>query len=39
MRGPTSANHMQMSGNRVQGITEVRYCPWCGEEIEVVRVK
>jgi hypothetical protein len=21
------------------GIAEIRYCPWCGEEIEVVRVK
>jgi hypothetical protein len=30
---------MQISGNCVLGITEIRYCPWCGEKIEVVKVK
>lgn len=27
------------SGNGVQGITEIRYCPWCGEEIEIACLK
>jgi hypothetical protein len=34
-----TSHHAQASGSRVQGITEVRHCPWCGEEIEVVCVK
>lgn len=34
-----ASHHMQMSGNSVLGVVEIRYCPWCGEEIEVVRVK
>jgi len=31
--------HPQSSGTVIPGITEVRYCPWCGVEIEVVRLK
>ena len=31
--------HPQVCGAAFPGITEIRYCPWCGEEVEVVRVK
>jgi hypothetical protein len=31
--------HPQLSGRIMPGITEIRFCPWCGEEIEVYRVK
>jgi hypothetical protein len=31
--------HPQSSGSIVQGITEIRCCPWCGQEVEVCRVK
>ncbi len=31
--------HPQSTGTIMPGITEIRYCPWCGEEIEVVRRK
>jgi hypothetical protein len=31
--------HPQSTGTIIPGITEIRYCPWCGEEVEVVRVK
>jgi hypothetical protein len=34
-----TSHHMQISGNFILGITEIRYCPWCGEEIEVCRAK
>jgi hypothetical protein len=31
--------HPQASGSILVGITEIRYCPWCGERIELCRVK
>ncbi len=34
-----TSHHMQSNGNCILCVTEIRYCPWCGEEIEVVRVK
>lgn len=34
-----TSHHIQIGGNCILGVTEIRYCPWCGEEIEVVRVK
>lgn len=30
--------HPQMTGALVLGITQIRYCPWCGEEVEIVCV-
>ena len=29
--------HPQTNGNCVQGIAEIRFCPWCGEKITVVQ--
>lgn len=34
-----TSHHLLTSGNLVQGVTEIKYCPWCGEEIEIVRMK
>ncbi len=34
-----TSHHMQRSGNCILGLTEIRFCPWCGEEVVVVRVK
>jgi hypothetical protein len=31
--------HQFSTGSIIPVITDIRYCPWCGEEIEVVRVK
>lgn len=31
--------HPQCGWTAFPGITEIRYCPWCAQEIEVVRVK
>jgi hypothetical protein len=30
--------HPQANGNCVQNITEIRFCPWCGEKIKIVQV-
>lgn len=31
--------HQFSTGTIIPAITEVRYCPWCGEDIEIVHVK
>lgn len=31
--------HPQSTGTIIPGITGIRYCPWCGEEIQVCRAK
>jgi hypothetical protein len=31
--------HPQSTETIIPGTTEIRYCPWCGEQIEVCRVK
>jgi hypothetical protein len=31
--------HQFSTGSIVPVINDIRYCPWCGDEIEVVRVK
>jgi hypothetical protein len=31
--------HQLSTGSIIPVITDIRYCPWCGEEIEVVRMK
>lgn len=33
-----TSHHMQIIGNVILGITEIRYCPCCGEEFEIVRL-
>jgi hypothetical protein len=34
-----TSQQMQTSGNCIVGISQIRYCPWCGEGFDVVRVK
>jgi len=29
----------QASGRVIAGMSEIRFCPWCGEEIEIRRLK
>ena len=30
--------HLYSTGTIIPAITEIRHCPWCGEEIELVRI-
>jgi hypothetical protein len=33
------ADHPQTNGRAVLGLTEIQFCPWCGEAVETVREK
>jgi hypothetical protein len=33
------ADHPQANGRSVLELTEIQFCPWCGEVVETVREK